>query len=183
MEVIESKIPGVIIFQNEVYVDERGTFEETYSKNKLDRFGLDLDFVQDNRSKSLKKNTLRGLHLQEPPFDQGKLVRCEKGAVFDVAVDLRMNSETYGLWVGVELAEGDGKQFFVPSGFAHGFLTLEDHTVFTYKCSNYYHPQSEKALLWNDPELGIDWPLSGEPILSFKDSQAPLLRNFETPFR
>ena len=144
--------------------------------------GVDIDFVQDNHSVSTEVGTLRGLHFQAPPHAQAKLVRCGRGAIFDVAVDIRRGSPTYGKWVGDVLSEGNGKQLFIPKGFAHGFVTLEPHSEIVYKCSDYYAPETEGALRWDDPDIGIEWPLTGEPVLSEKDAVAPFLAGFESPF-
>ncbi len=181
MEIIKTKIQDLLIVKPDVFEDERGYFFESFSKEKFKNMGLDLDFVQDNESKS-QKNVLRGLHFQKPPFAQGKLVRVVKGAVLDVAVDLRKDSPTYGQWEAVELSEENKLMYWVPPGFAHGFLTLRDETVFTYKCTNVYNKESEGSLLWNDPTLNIDWGSVKDLILSEKDLQSPLFEHFNTPF-
>jgi len=181
MEIIKTKIQDLLIVKPDVFEDERGYFFESFSKEKFKALGLDLDFVQDNESKS-QKNVLRGLHFQKPPYAQGKLVRVVKGAVLDVAVDLRAGSETYGQWEIVELSEENKLMYWVPPGFAHGFLTLRDETVFTYKCTNVYNKESEGSLLWNDPILNIDWGSTKDLILSEKDLRAPLFEHFNTPF-
>jgi len=181
MEIIKTKIQDLLIVKPDVFEDERGYFFESFSKEKFKNMGLDLDFVQDNESKS-QKNVLRGLHFQKPPFAQGKLVRVVKGAVLDVAVDLRKDSPTYGQWEAVELSEENKLMYWVPPGFAHGFLTLRDETVFTYKCTNVYNKESEGSLLWNDPTLNIDWGLVKDLILSEKDLQSPLFEHFNTSF-
>lgn len=180
MEVIKTSIPDVLILKPKVFEDDRGYFFESYNKEKFLQHGLDKNFVQDNESKSVK-NVVRGLHFQSPPFAQGKLVRVMKGAVLDVAVDLRRNSPTYGQWTSVELTEDNKWMYWVPPGFAHGFATLEDDTVFFYKCTNVYNKASEGSIRWNDPDLGVDWKLEN-PILSEKDQKAPLFRDFESPF-
>ncbi len=180
MEVIKTSIPDVLILKPKVFEDDRGYFFESYNKEKFLQHGLDQNFVQDNESKSVK-NVVRGLHFQSPPFAQGKLVRVMKGAVLDVAVDLRRNSPTYGQWTSVELTEDNKWMYWVPPGFAHGFATLEDDTVFFYKCTNVYNKASEGSIRWNDPDLGVDWKLEN-PILSEKDQKAPLFKNFESPF-
>jgi dTDP-4-dehydrorhamnose 3,5-epimerase len=181
MEIIKTKIEGLLIVKPQVFEDERGYFFESYNKERFKNAGLDLSFVQDNESKS-QKNVLRGLHFQRPPYAQGKLVRVVKGAVLDVAVDLRKESPTYGQWEAVELSEENKLMYWIPPGFAHGFLTLRDETVFTYKCTNVYNRESEGSILWNDPEIGIDWQIKDTPILSEKDKQAPRFRDFVSPF-
>ncbi|MCL9998914.1 MAG: dTDP-4-dehydrorhamnose 3,5-epimerase [Erythrobacter sp.] len=169
MNVIETAIDGVLIIEPRVFGDERGFFMEIWNAASFAAAGLDLSFVQDNHSRS-QKGVLRGLHFQNPG-PQGKLVRVTNGAVFDVAVDLRRSSPTFGRWVGVELSAANKRMFWVPEGFAHGFLTLEPDTDFLYKCTAPYAPQSEHTLAWNDPAVGIEWPLGGiEPALSAKDA-------------
>ena len=162
--------------------DQRGFFAETYSRQRYVELGIDVEFVQDNHSLSHDAETLRGLHFQVPPHPQGKLVRCGSGALFDVAVDIRRGSPTYGQWVGYELSAENGYQLYVPIGFAHGFVTLEPNSEIVYKCSDYYAPETEGALRWDDPDISIEWPLHNNPILSEKDANAPLLKNFESPF-
>ena len=181
MEIIKTKIEGLLIVKPQVFEDERGYFFESYNKERFKNAGLNLSFVQDNESKS-QKNVLRGLHFQRPPYAQSKLVRVVKGAVLDVAVDLRKESPTYGRWEAVELSEENKLMYWIPPGFAHGFLTLRDETVFTYKCTNVYNRESEGSILWNDPDIGIDWQIKDTPILSEKDKQAPHFRDFVTPF-
>ena len=156
IKITKAPIEGLYIIEPAVHGDERGYFMETYSKRDLLEAGLDLDFVQDNQSMSVK-GVLRGLHFQKE-FPQGKLVRVIKGRVFDVAVDLRKSSETFGKWFGIELSEENKKQFYIPEGFAHGFLVLSDVAEFCYKCTDFYHPGDEGGLAWNDPEIGIEWP-------------------------
>ena len=162
--------------------DERGFFSETYSRRRYREFGIDVEFVQDNHSFSWKPGTLRGLHFQAPPNAQGKLVRCGKGAIFDVTVDIRKGSPTFGHWGGYELTQENGHQLYVPVGFAHGFLTLKPESEIVYKCTNYYAPQAEGSIRWDDPSIGIEWPLSENIILNERDAIAPLLKDFETPF-
>lgn len=170
MNIIETAIPGVLIIEPRVFGDPRGFFMETWSAAGFATAGLDLTFVQDNHSRS-QKGVLRGLHFQNPG-PQGKLVRVTNGAVFDVAVDLRQSSATFGQWVGVELSADNKRMFWVPEGFAHGFLTLEDNTDFLYKCTAPYAPQSEFTLAWDDPAVGIEWPVTGlDPIISEKDAR------------
>lgn len=180
MEIIKTSIEGLLIIKPDVFKDERGYFFESYNRERFERAGLMMNFVQDNESKS-GKGVLRGLHFQKPPFAQGKLVRVVKGAVMDVAVDLRRNSPTYGKWESRILTEDNKEMFWIPEGFAHGFVTLEDNTVFTYKCTNVYNKESEGSLRWNDPDINIDWNIEN-PILSGKDKISPLFKNFETPF-
>lgn len=162
--------------------DHRGFFSETYSRNKYSKLGIDVEFVQDNHSLSREVGTLRGLHFQAPLHAQAKLVRCGRGAIFDVAVDIRRGSPTYGQWKGFELTAQNGEQLYIPVGFAHGFVTLEPDSEIVYKCSDYYAPETEGSVLWNDPDIGIDWPTVAEPILSDKDAVAPLLSDLESPF-
>jgi dTDP-4-dehydrorhamnose 3,5-epimerase len=162
--------------------DYRGFFAETYSLRKFSEFGVDVQFVQDNHSLSKDVGTLRGLHFQSPPHAQAKLVRCGRGAIYDVAVDIRLGSPTYGQWAGYELTADNGHQLFVPIGYAHGFITLEPNSEIIYKCSDYYVPETEGALIWNDPVISIDWPVEFNPILSPKDAAAPLFEDFQSPF-
>lgn len=170
MNIIPTVIPDVLIIEPRVFGDARGFFMETWNAGAFAAAGLDLSFVQDNHSRS-QKGVLRGLHFQNPS-PQGKLVRVTSGAVFDVAVDLRASSPTFGKWVGVELSAQNKRMFWVPEGLAHGFLTLEDDTDFLYKCTAPYAPQSEHTLAWNDPALGIEWPVAGlDPIISDKDAR------------
>lgn len=168
MNIIECDIPGPLIIEPDVFGDERGFFLESWNARTFAEAGLDLTFVQDNHSRS-PRGVLRGLHYQNPDR-QGKLVRVTSGAVFDVAVDLRRSSPHFGRWAGVTLTAENKRQFWVPEGFAHGFLVLEDGTDFLYKCTGLYAPESEHTLAWDDPQVGIDWPLEGiEPQLSAKD--------------
>ena len=162
--------------------DNRGFFAETYSRRKYSELGIDVEFVQDNYSLSRQVGTLRGLHFQAPPHAQAKLVRCGRGAIFDVAVDIRRGSPTYGQWEGYELSAENGHQLYVPVGFAHGFVTLEPDSEIVYKCSDYYAPETEGAVLWNDPKIGINWVLAADPIISDKDATAPLLSDIGSPF-
>ena len=168
MKIIETALPGVLILEPRVFGDQRGFFMEIWNARTFAEAGLDLAFVQDNHSRS-QKGVLRGLHFQNPGA-QGKLVRVTNGAVFDVAVDLRKSSPTFGQWVGVELNAQNKRMLWVPEGFAHGFLTLEDDTDFLYKCTAPYAPESEYTLAWNDPTVGVEWPVDGfEPVISAKD--------------
>ncbi|AMH18743.2 dTDP-4-dehydrorhamnose 3,5-epimerase [Hafnia paralvei] len=178
MNVIKTEIPDVLIFEPKVFGDERGFFFESFNQKVFEEaVGHPVDFVQDNHSKS-SKGVLRGLHYQLPPFAQGKLVRCIAGEVFDVAVDIRKNSETFGKWVGVNLSAENKRQLWIPEGFAHGFLTLTESAEFLYKTTNYYHPQSELTIYWDDRELNIAWP-SRPLIVSNKDSSASLFSEIE----
>ncbi|MEI7891110.1 MAG: dTDP-4-dehydrorhamnose 3,5-epimerase [bacterium] len=181
MEFNKTSLGGAFLIKPKVFDDERGFFAETYSQKKFKEAGIDAEFVQDNHSMSVTKGVLRGLHFQVPDHTQAKLVRVTKGAVYDVIVDLRKDSPTFGKWEGFELSAKNFYMLFVPRGFAHGFCTLEDYTEFQYKCDNLYHPESEDALLWNDPTLKIYWPLEN-PILSKKDAEAGLFADFNSPF-
>lgn len=179
---IETKIKDLYIIEPKVFGDDRGYFMESYNRRDFVEAGLDMVFVQDNESKS-KKGVLRGMHFQTK-FTQGKLVRATQGEVYDVAVDLRKDSPTYGQWEGVFLSAENKRQFYVPEGFAHGFLVLSDEAVFNYKCTNLYAPEYDGGLLWNDPEVGIEWPLDGidEIILSEKDKNQKTLKELDLPF-
>lgn len=169
MNIVECNIPGPLILEPKVFGDERGFFLESWNADAFVQAGLDLTFVQDNHSRS-RKGVLRGMHFQNPG-PQGKLVRVVRGAVFDAVVDLRRSSPSFGKWAGVVLSAENKQMFWVPEGFAHGFLTLEDDTDFLYKCTAPYAPQHEQSLAWDDPTVGIEWPLDGlEPILSAKDA-------------
>ena len=165
----ETSIKGVYIIEPKKYGDNRGYFMETYKKKDFDEAGLVYDFIQDNQSKS-KKGVLRGLHFQKQ-YPQAKLVRCIEGEVFDVCVDLRKDSPTYGKWEAVVLSAEKGNQFMIPRGFAHGFLVLSETATFCYKCDELYHPEDEGGLMWDDPDIGIDWPYKEEPLLSEKDKK------------
>lgn len=181
MEFIKTKFEGAYLIKPQVFRDSRGFFLETYSKRKFGKQGVKADFAQDNHSKSTEKGTLRGLHFQAPPMAQAKLVRVTQGKAYDVIVDLRKNSETFGQWEGFELAEKNFLMLFVPRGFAHGFVTLEDNTEFEYKCDNFYSPEREGGIIWNDPNLKIDWPIE-KPILSEKDLRLGFFKDLEPPF-
>ena len=170
----ETAIPDVWIIEPKKYGDERGYFSETYRESEFQAVGLNYRFVQDNQSRS-KKGVLRGLHFQKT-HPQAKLVRCIEGEVFDVCVDLRENSPTFGKWVGVVLSAERGNQFMIPRGFAHGFLVLSEYATFCYKCDEIYHPEDEGGIIWNDPEIGIEWRDVGEIVLSEKDKRHPTLR-------
>ncbi len=179
---IETKIKDLYIIEPKVFGDDRGYFMESYNRRDFVEAGLDMVFVQDNESKS-KKGVLRGMHFQTK-FTQGKLVRATQGEVYDVAVDLRKGSPTYGQWEGVLLSGENKRQFYVPEGFAHGFLVLSDEAVFNYKCTDLYAPEYDGGLLWNDPDVGIEWPLDGidEIILSEKDKKQKTLKELDLPF-
>ena len=181
MNVIPTAIPDVLIIEPKVFGDERGFFYESFNQKAFnDATGLDVQFVQDNHSRS-RQGVLRGLHYQLPPHAQGKLVRCVRGAVFDVAVDIRKSSPTFGKWVGVELSETNHRQFWIPPGFAHGFLTLSETADFLYKTTDYYTPAAERSIAWSDPRIGVEWPrLDASLQLSGKDRIASNLVMAET---
>ncbi|HDR2280143.1 TPA: dTDP-4-dehydrorhamnose 3,5-epimerase [Enterobacter ludwigii] len=177
MNVIKTDIPDVLIFEPKVFGDDRGFFFESFSQKIFEEaVGRKVEFVQDNHSKSCK-GVLRGLHYQLEPYAQGKLVRCIAGEVFDVAVDIRKSSPTFGKWVGVNLSAENKRQLWIPEGFAHGFLVISDMAEFVYKTTNYYHPESDRGLLWNDETLSINWPIEEYPILSEKDKNAKKITN------
>ena len=180
LEISQTKLEGVVLLTPKRHGDARGFFCETWNKARMAEAGLDYDFVQDNQSLSSDVGTVRGLHYQSPPHAQAKLVRCGRGALFDVAVDLRKGSPTYGKWVGAELSFENGRQIWVPEGFAHGFVTLQPDTEIIYKCTNYYNAEADGGLRWDS--CGIDWPLQGDPVLSDKDTTAPALADFDSPF-
>ncbi|SDF36853.1 dTDP-4-dehydrorhamnose 3,5-epimerase [Limimaricola pyoseonensis] len=182
MEIAETGLPGVVLLTPRRFGDARGFFSESWSQRRMAEAGMALDFVQDNHSLSAQTGTLRGLHFQSPPHAQAKLVRCGRGRLYDVAVDIRRGSPSFGRWVGVELSFENGHQLLVPEGFAHGFVTLEPDTEIVYKCSDYYAPDCDAGIAWDDPDLGIDWPLSGAPVLSDKDAAAPRLSQIDSPF-
>lgn len=182
MNVIKTHLEDVLVIEQTVFGDNRGWFMETYSEAKFLEAGLNLNFVQDNQSFSAAKGTLRGLHYQLNPKAQTKLVRCTKGAIFDVAVDIRKNSPSFGAWFGIELNEENKKQLLVPKGFAHAFLTLTDNVEVQYKVDELYSPENDRGIIWNDSEIGIEWPNDLTPILSKKDQQAPPLKDAENNF-
>lgn len=185
MKVHETEIPGVLIIDTDVFGDHRGYFTETYNKPKYEAAGIHADFVQDNMSFSAQPGTLRGLHWQNPPYAQAKLVSCTKGRVIDVAVDIRKGSPTFGKWVACELSEENHRQFFIPRGFAHGFLTLSPDVEFRYKVDNVYNKESEGGMQYDAPEVNVDWGtlLEGiEPVLSEKDMAAPDLTHSDNKF-
>ena len=181
MIVTKTEIDGLVIIDPDCFGDHRGWFMETYNAAKMKENGLDVAFVQDNHSKSLVKGTLRGLHFQNNPMAQTKLVRCTKGVILDVAVDLRKNSPTYKKWFSIELSEENKKQLFIPQGFAHGFLTLSDDVEVQYKVDNLYSKEHDRGIIYNDPEIGIDW---GDiaPVLSEKDTISPMLKDSDANF-
>lgn len=181
MKIAKTKLEGVVIIEPEVFGDNRGFFMESWNKKKMAEAGLDYDFVQDNHSKSAVKGTLRGIHFQKGDKAQAKLVRCVKGAVLDVAVDLRRNSHTFKQWVGVKLSEENKKQLLIPRGFGHGFVTLTDDVEFLYKADNYYAPEADAGIRWNDPEIGVEWGIEN-PILSEKDKKNPFLQDCKELF-
>jgi dTDP-4-dehydrorhamnose 3,5-epimerase len=180
MQVHPTHISGLVVVEPRVFGDDRGYFFESFNAEKFREAGLQTQFLQDNQSLS-SRGVLRGLHFQRPPHAQGKLVRVIKGAVLDVAVDIRKGSPTYGQHHKLELNEENKLQFYIPPGFAHGFATLANDTVFCYKCTDLYHPETEGSIAWNDPDLGIDWQLEN-PVLSDKDQQSPDFASFESPF-
>ena len=180
MKKIETGINDLYVLEPKVFGDERGYFMESYNKNTFVELGLDYDFVQDNQSKS-KKGVLRGLHFQKK-HPQAKLVRVLEGEVFDVAVDLRKDSSTYGKWFGVILSAENKRMFMIPRGFAHGFVVLSESATFTYKCDEFYHPEDEDGICWNDEELNIEWPIDGEPLLSDKDKKHPSFKERKFKF-
>ena len=183
MKIENTRLDGVKILPPRRFGDSRGFFSESYSRKALAEAGIDTEFVQDNHSLSMQPGTIRGLHFQATPHAQDKLVRCGRGALFDVAVDIRLGSPTYGQWVGVELSFENGRQLLVPAGFAHGFVTRAPETEIVYKCSDYYAPETEGAVIWDDPDIGIDWGLDGQaPHLSEKDAAARPLAELESPF-
>lgn len=180
MKIEATALPDVICITPKRYSDRRGFFSESWNSQLMSTKGIMIDFVQDNHSLSREAGTIRGMHFQSPPHAQTKLVRCGRGALFDVAVDIRKGSPTYGQWVGEELSFDNGKQLLVPEGFLHGFITLEPNTEIVYKCSDYYAPEYDGAVRWDS--CGIDWKYVITPILSVKDKGAPALADFESPF-
>ena len=181
MVITKSKIEGLFIIEPRVFEDTRGVFYETFNEKIFkEKTGVELSFCQDNESIS-KKNVLRGLHFQNPPFAQGKLVRVVSGRVIDIAVDIRKSSKTYGQYESIELSAENKKQFWIPPGFAHGFVALEDNSIFNYKCTNYYNPNSERTIQWNDPILNIDWQINS-PIISEKDQKGIDFTTFVSEF-
>lgn len=183
VEIETTALEGVLILTPARFGDARGFFSESWNRRRMAEAGIDIDFVQDNHSLSEAPGTLRGLHYQSPPHAQAKLVRCGRGRLFDVAVDVRAGSPTFGHWVAVELSFENGRQLLIPAGFLHGFVTREPMTEVIYKCSDYYAPECDGAVRWDDPEIGIDWGLADAPVLSDKDAAAPLLTEAPRPFR
>ena len=180
MKVVETKLPGVVLLEPARFGDDRGFFSESWNRQRLAEHGIEIDFVQDNHSMSAQVGTVRGLHFQSPPHAQAKLVRCGRGRLFDVAVDVRKGSPTYGQWVGYELSFDNGLQLLIPAGFLHGFVTREPDTEIIYKCSDHYAPDCDGAVHWDS--CGIDWGFDGAPVLSAKDEAAPALTDFDSPF-
>lgn len=181
MKITKTKLDGVVVIEPDVFGDNRGFFMESWNKKKMEEAGLFYDFVQDNHSKSTVKGTLRGIHFQKGDKAQAKLVRCVKGAVLDIAVDLRKNSPTFKQWVSVELSAENKKQLLIPRGFGHGFLTLTDDVEFLYKADNYYAPEADAGIRWNDPDIGVEWGIEN-PILSEKDKKNPFLKDCKELF-
>ncbi|WP_054304709.1 dTDP-4-dehydrorhamnose 3,5-epimerase [Gemmobacter sp. LW-1] len=180
MQIEPTSLPGVVILTPARHGDARGFFSESWNRQRMAAAGFDIDFVQDNHSVSARAGTLRGLHYQSPPHAQAKLVRCGRGCLWDVAVDVRVGSPGYGQWVGVELSAANGRQLLIPAGFLHGFVTREDDTEIVYKCSDYYAPDCDGAVAWDS--VGIDWGLTSAPVLSAKDVAAVPLAEFRSPF-
>lgn len=180
MEIEKTFIEGLLIIRPKIFNDGRGYFFESWNKQSFIKAGITSEFVQDNQSLS-QKGVLRGLHFQNPPHAQAKLVRVITGAVLDIAVDIRKNSPTYGKHFGIELNAENKTMFFIPEGFAHGFVTLRDDTIFSYKCAGFYNKESEESILWNDPDLGIDWGIEN-PLLSPKDMSGKLMKDFKSQF-
>lgn len=181
MEVLPQKLSGVCLLKTRYFTEERGYFTELYSKRTFQEAGLDYDFIQDNHSYTAKKNTIRGIHFQKNPMVQTKLVRCVRGRVMDVVVDLRKDSATYLQWDKFELSSENKLQLLVPRGFGHGFITLEDDCEFFYKVDAFYSPEDDRSIAWNDPEIGVDWGIT-TPILSEKDEKAPLFQDSDVDF-
>jgi dTDP-4-dehydrorhamnose 3,5-epimerase len=181
MNIIKTDIEGVLIVEPKVFGDHRGWFTETYSKEKFKEAGIDIEFIQDNHSFSAQKGTLRGLHFQLNPKAQTKLVRCTKGKILDIAVDIRQGSPTYKKWIAVELSKENKKQLLIPKGFAHGFLTLTDDAEVQYKVDEYYAPECDRSIRFDDPEIGVDWGMT-DPILSEKDLKAPWFKACDADF-
>lgn len=183
MQLEKTRLPDVVILTPRRFGDARGWFSEIWNAEVMAGLGLDIAFVQDNHSHSAQAGTLRGLHYQRPPHAQAKLVRCTRGAIFDVAVDIRAGSPTFGQWVGVDLTAQNGRQLLIPVGFLHGFVTREPDSEVQYKCSDVYAPECDAAIRWNDPLIGIDWRLTGAPVVSDKDAGASGMAGFSSPFQ
>ncbi|MGL4280567.1 MAG: dTDP-4-dehydrorhamnose 3,5-epimerase [Albidovulum sp.] len=184
MQIETTSLPGVLVLTPRRFGDARGWFSEVWNKDTLARAGISVDFVQDNHSYSAVPGTVRGLHFQSPPHAQTKLVRCGRGRVFDVAVDIRLGSPTYGHWVGEELSAENGRQLLIPAGFLHGFVTREPDSELLYKCSDVYAPHCDGAVRFDDPDIRIDWGIdTATATLSEKDAKAPFLKDFQSPFR
>ena len=180
MQIEKTALDGALILTPARFGDQRGFFSESWNRERMAQAGIDIDFVQDNHSVSAQVGTIRGLHFQAPPSAQAKLVRCGRGVLFDVAVDIRKGSPTYGQWIGEELSFENGRQLLIPAGFAHGFVTRAPDTEICYKCDAYYAPEADGALRWDS--CGIDWGFDGTPVLSDKDAAAPTLSGFDSPF-
>ncbi|MGL5382539.1 MAG: dTDP-4-dehydrorhamnose 3,5-epimerase [Culicoidibacterales bacterium] len=183
MKATKTNLPGVFVIEPNVFGDHRGWFMESYNQASFEAAtGMKIEFIQDNQSFSAQVGTLRGLHYQLAPKAQTKLIRCTRGRIYDVAVDIRPESETYGQWFGIELSEENKKQLLVPKGFAHGFMTLTPDVEVQYKVDELYSPEHDRGIIWNDPSIGIEWPLDVVPVLSEKDEAAPLLKDAENNF-
>ncbi|TNF63385.1 MAG: dTDP-4-dehydrorhamnose 3,5-epimerase [Rhodobacteraceae bacterium] len=182
MKITRTGLDGLLVLEPARFGDQRGFFSESWNRRTLAREGIDIDFVQDNHSLSARAGTLRGLHFQRPPHAQAKLVRCGRGHLFDVAVDARRGSPTYGQWFGLDLTPENGLQMLIPVGFLHGFVTRAPDTEILYKCSDYYAPECDGVVRYDDPDLGIDWGLTSDPVLSEKDAAAPNLSEADVPF-
>lgn len=183
MQIEQTPLSGVLRLTPRRFGDHRGFFSESYNRTAMADIGIETEFVQDNHSLSATAGTVRGLHFQTPPHAQDKLVRCGRGALFDVAVDIRTGSPTYGQWYGTELSAENGAQLLVPAGFAHGFVTRAPDTEIIYKCSDFFAPENEGILRWDDPEVGIDWDMNGlSPVLSDRDATGPMLSALDSPF-
>jgi dTDP-4-dehydrorhamnose 3,5-epimerase len=182
MKFTKTNLDGVVIVEPTVFGDHRGWFMESYNEAKFNEAGIDLTFIQDNQSFSAEKGTLRGLHYQLAPKAQTKLVRCTRGTIFDVAVDICKGSPTYGKWFGIELSAENKKQLLVPKGFAHGFMTLTEDAEVQYKVDELYAPECDRGIMWNDSEINIEWPIDVQPVLSAKDEKAPLLKDADNNF-
>ena len=182
MNLIKTEIEGLVILKPRIYNDQRGSFMESYNKKNINKLIGNINFLQDNESESTK-GVLRGLHFQNPPYTQAKLVRCLKGSVLDVVLDLRKHSKTYGIFETISLTEENKKQLFIPKGFAHGFIVLSKSAILSYKVDNYYNPESESGIIWNDPDLNIDWKINkNEIIVSEKDKNLPAFNEIINPF-